>query len=183
MTERDESLDPIIDILREPVALRTDLTERVMSEIEDLSLYRDTAAAPVRWWRRQWTVRLTPLHGLVAAAGLAGLVLAVRLTAPKEAPGVPVAAQAGGTPTQFVLVAPGAASVSIVGDFNDWSTSATPLTRTVGDGVWSVTVPLGPGRYRYAFVVDGTTWRPDPVAPGADDEFGRSNSVETVGGS
>ena len=83
---------------------------------------------------------------------------------------------------QFVLVAPSAHSVALVGDFNDWNVSATQLSRQSGDGVWWVTVPLQPGRYRYAFVVDGTLWRPDSNAPSADDEFGRRNSVVTVGG-
>jgi 1,4-alpha-glucan branching enzyme len=70
----------------------------------------------------------------------------------------------------------------VVGDFNDWSFSATPLERQPGDDVWWVTVPLRPGRYRYAFVVNGTSWRPDPHAPAAEDEFGRPNSVVTIGG-
>ena len=43
-------------------------------------------------------------------------------------------------------------------------------------------MPLRPGRYRYAFVVNGTSWRPDPNAPAAEDEFGRANSVVTIGG-
>ena len=171
MTERDDALDPIIDILREPAALRADLTDRVMAEIE-----RD-AVRPAPWWRRRWTVRLTPLHGLGLAAGLAALVLAARLTGRPSAPAGP---PPGRTVTQFVLIAPGAQSVTVVGDFNDWSLSATPLERA--GGVWSVSVPLGPGRYRYAFVVNGDIWQPDPEAPKADDEFGRASSVVTVGG-
>jgi 1,4-alpha-glucan branching enzyme len=84
---------------------------------------------------------------------------------------------------QFVLVAPGAASVTVVGDFNDWNASATPLMQEAGDGVWWATVPLTPGRYRYSFLVDGTTWRRDPTAaPAVEDEFGRTNSVITIGG-
>jgi 1,4-alpha-glucan branching enzyme len=84
---------------------------------------------------------------------------------------------------QFVLVAPEAASVSLVGDFNDWDVSATPLMRGGGDGVWAVTIPLNPGRYRYSFLVDGTTWQRDPqAARTVEDEFGRPNSVLTIGG-
>jgi len=45
-------------------------------------------------------------------------------------------------------------------------------------------VPLAPGRYRYAFLVDGSRWLADPAAPRArDDEFGTPSSVVTVGGS
>jgi 1,4-alpha-glucan branching enzyme len=98
---------------------------------------------------------------------------------------VTVAAATEGTAgevTQFVLVAPNAKSVALVGDFNDWNLSATQLARQAGDGIWWVTVSLPPGRYRYAFVVDGSGWRSDPNAPSAEDEFGRPNSVVTIGG-
>jgi 1,4-alpha-glucan branching enzyme len=98
---------------------------------------------------------------------------------------VPIVAAApsgSGGVTQFVLVAPGAHSVALVGDFNDWDLSATKLVRQGGDGVWYVTLPLRPGRYRYAFVVDGTVWRNDPNAVGMEDDFGRPNSVVTIGG-
>jgi len=177
VTDQDDSLDPIIDILREPAELRSDLTERVMSAIEREPSPTVGEPSRVRWWRREWSIRLTPLHALGIAAGLVGLVLAARLTGRTDAPTVPSGAR---TMTQFVLIAPGAASVTVVGDFNDWSMSATPLERA--GGVWSVAVPLGPGRYRYAFVVNGAIWQPDPEAPAADDEFGRANSVVTVGG-
>jgi hypothetical protein len=178
VTDKEDSLDPIIDLLREPAGLRSDLTERVMSEIERLPRPVAAAARPVRWWGRHWTIRVTPLHGLGLAAGLAGLVLAMRLSGPTAHPAAPPFA--GPTVTQFVFIAPGASSVTVVGDFNDWSVSATPLERA--GGVWSVAVPLGPGRYRYAFVVNGAIWQRDPEAPAADDEFGRANSVVTVGG-
>lgn len=186
MTDREDSLDVIIDILREPAGLKPDLTERVMSEIDGLPSAGVVAASSrVSWWRRYWTIRLSPLRGLGLAAGLAVLVLAVHLAG---RPAVPAASQgeeraAAGRQTQFVLVAPEASAVTVVGDFNDWSMSATPLERTEGDGVWHVTVPLVPGRYRYAFVVNGAIWRNDPEAPAAEDEFGRANSVVTVGGS
>ena len=96
---------------------------------------------------------------------------------------MPGAALTAETVIQFVLVAPEAASVALVGDFNDWNVSATPLVQGQGDGVWSVTVPLTPGRYQYSFLVDGSTWIQDPRAARAvEDEFGRPNSVVTIGG-
>jgi 1,4-alpha-glucan branching enzyme len=67
-----------------------------------------------------------------------------------------------------------------VGDFNDWDPRATPL-RATADSVWSVVVPLRPGRYHYTFVVDGTRWSRDPSAPRAlEDDFGTPTSVITV---
>ncbi len=184
MTDREDSLDVVIDILREPAELKPDLTERVMSEIDRLPPLGVAAASRVRWWRRHWTIRLSPVRGLGLAAGLAVLLLAVHLAGrpagPTATPGEVRAA--AGRLTQFVLIAPEASAVTVVGDFNDWSVSATPLERAEGDGVWHVAVPLVTGRYRYAFVVNGTIWRNDPEAPVAEEEFGRSNSVVTVGG-
>src|SRR5256885_940073 len=85
----------------------------------------------------------------------------------------------------FVVVAPRAATVSLVGDFNDWDAARTPMQRTrTGESVWTAVIPLTPGRYRYAFLVDGVAWLADPTAPAArDDEFGAPSSVVTVGGS
>lgn len=186
MTEPDE-LEPVVEILREPARLSPDLTQRVMAAIE--AMPRPDSAPDRRWWQRRWTVAVTPLGGLALAAGLAGLLFAAQLvgrrSAAPSARDTAVAASEAAAPvqlTQFVLVAPGASRVVVVGDFNDWSLSATPLVRAAGDGVWHVTVPLSPGRYRYAFVVNGEVWQADPESPPAEDEFGRPNSVVTVGG-
>jgi hypothetical protein len=188
MSESEDGLSRVVDALREPVALDAGLTRRVMAEIGRLPVDRPGPVGPparVPWSRRRWTISVSPLGGLALAAGLAALVIGTsRLLAPPNVAPAPAAVAAIRAPrlTQFVLVAPAAASVALVGDFNDWSASATPLERTERDGVWWVTVPLEPGRYRYSFVVDGTTWRSDPDAPAVDDEFGRANSVVTIGG-
>jgi len=85
---------------------------------------------------------------------------------------------------EFVLVAPRAARVSLVGEFNGWDASATPMRHSVrGDGTWSVSVPLGAGRHVYAFVIDNSTWIPDPQAPLAPEQwYGERNSVVVVSG-
>lgn len=84
-------------------------------------------------------------------------------------------------PVQFVLDAATAQSVSLVGDFNDWSTSAAPMQRLPGSGVWTITLPVKPGRHVYAFVVDGTRWMADPRAARAPDaDFGKPGSVLLV---
>jgi hypothetical protein len=81
---------------------------------------------------------------------------------------------------EFVLHTRAESSVVVVGDFNDWNPRATPLRHTA-DSLWSVIIPLRPGRYRYTFVVDGTEWRRDPGAPRAlEDDFGTPTSVITV---
>jgi hypothetical protein len=84
------------------------------------------------------------------------------------------------TAVTFVLVADRAKQVSLVGDFNDWVPGATTLRRRPG-GVWSVVVPLVPGRYSYAFVLDDGTWLVDPTAPlAAEEDFGHRKSVVIV---
>ncbi len=84
-------------------------------------------------------------------------------------------------PVQFVLHAAGAERVALVGDFNDWDPAATPLQPAGVAGVWSVVVPLKPGRHVYSFVVDGQTWIGDPQAPLAPaGDFGRPSSVVLV---
>jgi Carbohydrate-binding module 48 (Isoamylase N-terminal domain) len=49
----------------------------------------------------------------------------------------------------FVVVC-SAAGVSLVGDFNGWSTTATPMTRT-DENVWQITLRLRPGQGRFGF--------------------------------
>jgi 1,4-alpha-glucan branching enzyme len=94
--------------------------------------------------------------------------------------------QSGKVVQVFVLSAPDAKRVSLVGDFNNWSLSATPMVRAVGGGLWTVTVPLSAGRHEYNFVVSqdgGIEWRVDPRAPlSPDDGLGHPNSVIVVRG-
>jgi 1,4-alpha-glucan branching enzyme len=67
----------------------------------------------------------------------------------------------------------------VVGNFNDWE--ATPLSDENGDGIWTASIPLPPGRYEYAFVVDGRWWGQDPLADEYVRSFGEYNSVRYVG--
>lgn len=79
---------------------------------------------------------------------------------------------------QLVFDAPDARSVSVVGDFNDWQPTATPMRRLEAGQPWSALVLIPPGRHAYALLVDGTRWVADPRAPRArDDDFGKPQSV------
>ena len=81
----------------------------------------------------------------------------------------------------FVLRLPAAHHIALVGDFNGWSPTAHPLARTA-NGVWTVTVPLTPGRHAYGYVVDDTLWVRDPRADvERDADYGRDHSVIVVG--
>jgi hypothetical protein len=155
--------DRIVAHLRAPVRIDPALDERVMAEVSTLPT--PTSARPAAVWR--W---LAPLAGLATAATV--LTLIARPTAPST------------HQLQFVLVAPQAATVSLVGDFNDWDAARTPMRPLRADGsVWSAVVPLEPGRYHYAFLVNGSRWLADPAAPTAsDDGFGTPSSVVTVSG-
>jgi alpha-amylase/alpha-mannosidase (GH57 family) len=78
----------------------------------------------------------------------------------------------------FSHKAPGADTVSLAGEFNDWSVTATPMSDDDNDGIWTVVVDLAPGSYPYKFVVNGSTWEPDEGNPETtDDGYGGVNSV------
>ncbi len=47
---------------------------------------------------------------------------------------------------------PNARHVAVVGDFNNWHTSAHPLVE-VAPGAWERIIDLPPGKHRYAFFV------------------------------
>jgi Glycogen recognition site of AMP-activated protein kinase len=172
-----DPLDRLIERLREPMEMDPTLDDRVMQRLAGAGGPRDFLGRSWDWLRRPRTLSLSPLTGLLAAA--LGAV-ALWLGAPhRSAP--PVPAGPANSPVQFVVVVPGAKTVDLVGDFNDWDRSATPMQPTRG-AIWSVTVPLAPGRHRYAFLVDGSRWLADPDAPRAPDDFDTPSSVVTVGG-
>ena len=78
----------------------------------------------------------------------------------------------------------GARSVTIAGSFNNWSSSANPLSDPDGDGVWSAEIRLAPGTYQYKFVVNGSDWVIDPAnTKRVPDGLGGENSEIVIGGS
>jgi AMP-activated protein kinase-like protein len=107
------------------------------------------------------SVRITPPEKTTVAA------LAPRLTSPKTVGVI------------FALVKPGAKRVSLCGEFNGWSPSATPMKR-YDDGHWEANVPLSPGTYQYKFLVDGD-WLNDPAAQkNVRNDYGSLNSMIEV---
>ena len=112
---------------------------------------------------------------LALAASIVGMVATSTLVRSRDEPAAPVAGTSAGRMivlgdtvdsalhdtlrlVRFVFHAPTAARVALAGDFNDWSSTATPLSDSASSGVWSVTVALEEGDRRYAFVVDDTQW-------------------------
>jgi len=58
-------------------------------------------------------------------------------------------------------VAAGAESIYLVGDFNNWDETATPMTR-YKNGKFKVTLDLEPNReYQFRYLVNGTHWHND----------------------
>jgi hypothetical protein len=168
-TESDnEYLERVAAELRAPVPLSQQVERQVLERIAREPGFGPDHRSPMR----------RPVVVLAVAAGIAAVF----------ALGVLVGRRSGGNPApavelrsvEFVLRTSADSTVAVVGDFNDWNPRATPL-RPAADSLWSVVVPLRPGRYRYTFVVDGTRWRRDPSAPRAlEDDFGTPTSVITV---
>jgi 1,4-alpha-glucan branching enzyme len=82
-------------------------------------------------------------------------------------------------PVNFFCVAPRAAEVFLVGDFNAWQSPGLPMLRGP-DGTWHLAVTLGHGGHHYQFIVDGQPVN-DPRAQGlARNERGAKVSMILV---
>lgn len=169
------------------------LVSRVMAEIQALPEPGLTKRLG-SWLLRPRPIRVSPLTGALALAALATVLLLGRqsLDLPPSgahAPGGPenvIAAGSGSEEAeaviyvQFILDAPGASSVAVAGDFNDWEGSHS-LRDLDGDGVWTGRVPVRPGVHAYMFLVDDSTWMTDPRAERyAEDGFGNRNAILAV---
>jgi 1,4-alpha-glucan branching enzyme len=87
-------------------------------------------------------------------------------------------------PQQFVFRNSSARAVSVVGDFNGWNAASTPMTRDPNGDLWSVTIPIAPGRHTYGFMVNDSLFTLDPdsrVARARDPDLGVEGSVVIVG--
>jgi Carbohydrate-binding module 48 (Isoamylase N-terminal domain) len=197
----DPELDPYVEwIAREAkraVAVDPMAIERVMARVR-LAARPTVRPARWRWFVEPHSLPLSPVVGAALAAGLIGIGVLLGNSLidrggqnPTGGPTAPAASRpplAFSDTIKFVLVAPHAANVAVVGDFNNWDAKATPMTRTPTGGTWSVAIKLPAGRHVYAFVVNGangtTQWVADPTAPLApEDALGAPNSVVLVGGS
>jgi hypothetical protein len=204
-----ETHDAFAERIAQPLRAREHLDvtfeARVMSSVHLID--RDTQRARARatdqprgWWRRPRSIRLSPLTALAMVAGLAAIaafgstvMLASlgrplpRLDAPAaQSPPATANASSALQTVRFALEDRDANAVFLVGDFNGWSKSATPLVADRDGGAWSVAVALPNGRHEYAFVVrraDGEQWVIDPVAAVVRDEFGTESSVLRLGDS
>ena len=118
-----------------------------------------------------WQSRLACLGALAAVLASASCAAAMAGQSPVEtSDGV-----------RFTFAHATATSVSVVGNFNDWSATANPLTRSGSGPLWSAVVALPPGEHLFMFLVDGKGWVVPPLAEDyVDDGFGSKNGVVVV---
>jgi hypothetical protein len=127
------------------------------------------------------------LVGLALAAGIGSITTLSALLPPAGGPDALRTAVIGDTVVstlrdtlrlvRLMFDDPGAREVIVVGDFNGWRVGATPLARDGATHRWSATLALRDGTHRYAFVVDGTRWVPDPAAERVQADDGRVYSL------
>jgi chromosome partitioning protein len=83
----------------------------------------------------------------------------------RPVPATPQVARFGAHPTpagvRFAQPGEPGLTISVAGDFNGWSATATPLRYDAAIRAHQILVEIPPGRYRYRLVVDGR-WRADP---------------------
>lgn len=199
----DDDFDPFIaEIARElkaPVGIDARFDARVMAALEPavipITVHRSSREARP-WYRRTFSFSVSQVAGMAAAAALVGVVSMKAMKSETAAPAQVAVAPDGDlamqpvakvtrdpnalVPMQFIVVAPTASSVALVGDFSDWDASRFKMERVSDEGAWMITVPLSPGRYEYQFEIDGRLRITDPTRPQTSSDFGSANSVVTV---
>ena len=178
--ERDELIERAVRALSATPPVKAGAVARVLMAV------RANQARPLPFWRRlAWRFEDTSVSArgaalLVAASLVIGFFARgtmsddlMPFSRASDASGTtlqPVAstpAESRPVPVAMVIQLANARSVSVVGDFNEWDPSVTPMQRVGKDGPWSATVLAKPGRHTYAFMVDGATLVADPRAPRA----------------
>ncbi len=174
--ERDELPRWMESALREPVAARADHVQQIMA------LVRGAAVADerMRRARRRRVTRLKAI-GLALVASAAGLAILAGSVRAMWRSALPEPLEASATfigdsidpalhdtfdLVRFALRTRGASRVVLAGDFNGWSTTATPLSRSSSPNAerWAAVVALRRDDRRFAFLVDGTRWVRAPRA-------------------
>lgn len=174
--ERDELPRWMQSALREPIATRGDHVQQIMAVVRDMA----EAEERVRRARRRRVTRLRAI-GLALVASAAGVAILLGSVRAMWQSSLPEPLEASATfigdsidpalhdtfdLVRFALRARGASRVVLAGDFNAWSTSATPLSRSAAPNAerWAAVVALRRHDRRFAFLVDGTRWVRAPRA-------------------
>lgn len=70
--------------------------------------------------------------------------------------------------------------VYVVGDFNSWDNSATPLAKKKGK--WTTELKLKPGEYQFKYYADGNWYNDHCADKYAPNDMGTDNSVVIING-
>jgi len=149
--------------------------------------------------RRGRSIRVWMAVGMAAASAFVGFALlgawtattssaartVVMVTDSTRSPLRPVVAtetDAAPISHQFVFNSRSAHTISVVGDFNRWNPAKAVMVRSSDGELWSVTIPIAPGRHTYAFMIDDSLFTLDPAAPQArNPDLGADGSIVIVG--
>lgn len=72
-------------------------------------------------------------------------------------------------------------NVALIGDFDGWSSGGYSMI--FDRGIWKISLNLEPGTYQYKYVLNGSSYVPDPTATASSpDGKGGKNSILEVGG-
>lgn len=191
--ERDELIERAVDVLSVIPPVKAGAVARVLMAVRAAGARRIPLWRRASWWAEDTSVSARAAGMLIAASLAIGFVLRGSVADQGAAPftpmgaGVPMqaaadrGAEARIMPVALVFEQANATSVAVVGDFNGWDPTATPMVRMGARGPWSATVLAKPGRHTYAFLVDGTTLVADPLAPTVTNtDFGGDASVMMV---
>jgi hypothetical protein len=140
------------------------------------------------WWKKlrrqlQTPIYITPMRIAQLSAGAVAVMLVAMVFLNKnqdrnDATLILDRTAQTGKVVLFTLDMPNASNVELIGSFNQWAHEGYRMYRDDQRGVWKLSVPLGSGRYEYAFLVDGEMVVPDPKGLlQQDDGFGNKNSI------
>jgi hypothetical protein len=152
-----------------------------------------------QWLQGRAELRLTPLVSFETAAGgyprdltgfvsgkyvWAGLRLAIggapgRLGTRRDAARAVTVEPLDGARVRLTVRAGEARSLAIAGEWNGWTPQ--PL-ESLGEGRWTVVLPLGPGAWRFTLVADEERWFVPDGVPRLPDDFGGNAGLLVIGG-
>jgi Glycogen recognition site of AMP-activated protein kinase len=186
LTTPDARLDAALAAMRQPAGTEPDAIARVAAR----AVLANAPAARAT----TWTMRAAAAIAFVALGGATvnalrdgalpatpAIAMAPAPVAESDLPAVLPVANTGARPIVFEFDAPQARSVQVLGDFNQWSRDASVMERG-DDGRWRLATMLPPGRYVYAFLIDGQRFERDPQRDAIEDrDFGVPGSELLVG--
>ena len=175
---------------------------RIASVIEDIpdmeppdtlvgSVMAGIQPKKLTWWKKlqrhlQTPIKITPMRIAELSAGTVALMLVAvvflyQIQDGNNTTSILNREASAEKIVLFTLNRPHASNVALIGTFNQWTPEGYRMYRDDQHGVWKLSIPLGSGRYEYAFLVDGRIVIADPKGLlQRDDGFGNKNSILTI---